>query len=110
MEEERLDVLRTFASGIAVANMTYGHLARQLCQLLLVEHFRHQTISLYPMELSVRGHRHNAASLLSSVLKGVQAIISQACCILNTIYAKHTTLVMQLVIPEFVTLTHTIHL
>ena len=58
------------------------------------------------MELSVRRHRHNAAALLSSVLKGVQAIICQACSILNTIYAKHTTLVMQLVVSEFTTLTH----
>ena len=58
------------------------------------------------MKLSVRRHRHNSAALLTSVLKGVQAIICQACSILNTIYAKHTTLMMQLVISKFTTLTH----
>jgi len=58
------------------------------------------------MKLAFLVYRHNAAALLTSVLKGVQAIICQACRILNTIYAKHTTLMMQLVIPEFVTLTH----
>ena len=58
------------------------------------------------MKLAFLVYRHNTTALLSPVLKGVQAIISQACCILNTIYSKHTTLVMQLVFSEFTTLTH----
>ena len=60
------------------------------------------------MKLSVRSYRYDTAALLTPVLKGMQAIIRKTCSILNTINTKHTTLVMQLVIPItiIITLTH----
>jgi hypothetical protein len=51
------------------------------------------------MERTVRSYCYNAASLLASVLKCMQAIISKACCILYTIDSKNTTLVVELIIP-----------
>jgi len=47
--------------------------------------------------LGINGHY--TASLLTSVLEGMQAIICKTCSILNTIDTKHTTLVVRLVIP-----------
>jgi hypothetical protein len=59
------------------------------------------------VEFTLRVNRNNTTTLLTSVLKSVQAIISKACSILYTIDAKHTTLMVQLVIPIIViTLTH----
>jgi hypothetical protein len=51
------------------------------------------------MERAVRSYCYNAASLLASVLKGMQTIVSKACCIIYTIDSKNTTLVVELVIP-----------
>jgi hypothetical protein len=51
------------------------------------------------MKRAVRSYCYNTASLLASVLKRMQAIISKACCILNTIDSKNTTFVVELVIP-----------
>ena len=36
----------------------------------------------------------------------MQALISKACSILNTVDSKHATLMVKLVIPVFVTITH----
>ena len=75
---------------------------------MLIEDLGNKPVSLYPMELAVRCNRHNAAALLTSVLKRMQAIISKACSILNTIDSKYTTLVMQLIVSITIitTLTH----
>jgi hypothetical protein len=99
MEKERLDIFGSLAAGIAVTDMTYSHLALELFYLLFVEDFCHQTVSLDSMEYSIAVNSHDTATLLTSVLKGVQAIISQACSVLYTINSKHTTLMVQLVIP-----------
>ena len=107
MEEERLKVLCSLASGIAVAYVTDGHLARKLCHLSLVEDLCNETFALDSVEISISVNSHDTATLLSSVLKGVQAVVSQACSILNTVDSKNTTLVMKLVIPiNVITLTH----
>ena len=110
MEKERLYVFRSLASCIAVTDMTDGHLAGKLRHPLFVEDFGHKTISLDSMEFTNTIDSHDTAALLSSVLKSVQAIVSQTCSIFHTIDSKHTTLVMRLVIPIifFHTLTHLI--
>lgn len=108
MEEERLDVLCSFAAGIAVTHVTDGHLSRKLSHLLLIEHLGDKSVTLYSMELSVSVYGHDAATLLTSVLKGVQSVICKTGCILNTIDSKDATFVVELVIPVSVciTLTH----
>lgn len=106
MEEERLDVFCSLAAGVAVTHMTYGHLAWQLGHLLLVEDFCDKSVAFDSMELAVFGvYGHNAATLLASVLKGVEAVICKACCVFNTIDAKDSTLVVELVVSVF-TITH----
>ena len=107
VEEERLKVFCTLAASIAVADMANSHLARKLCNLLLIEDLAHETVTLYPMKLTFCVNCHDTATLLTSVLKGVQAVISHACSILNTVDSKHTTLVVKFVIPIIIfTLTH----
>ena len=106
VEKERLDVLGTLATCIAVTDMAYCHPAWQLGDLLLIEYFRDKAVSLDSMKLSVRSHRHDAATLLTPMLKRMQAIISKACSIFNTIDSKNATFVVELVIPMITTLTH----
>ena len=107
VEEERLKVFCTLAASIAVADMADSHLARKLCNLLLIEDLAYETVTLYPMKFTFCVNCHDTAALLTSVLKGVQAVISKACSILNTVDSKYTTLVVELVIPIIViTLTH----
>ena len=106
MEEERLDVFSTLAAGIAVTHMTDRHTARKLGDLLLIEHLVHESVTLYSMELTCWAYSHDSATLLASVLKSMQAIISKACSIINTIDSKNATFVVELVIPVFITLTH----
>ena len=102
MEEERLNVLCAVATCVAVTYMTDRHLSRQHADLLLVEHFIYQSVALDSVEKSIIINGYDTATLLSSVLKGVQAVISKACSILNTIYTKHTTLVVKLVVSEII--------
>ena len=107
MKQERLDVLCSLAAGVAVADMADGHLTLKLSHLHLIEDLCHKTFASCSMKVSRGVNSHDTATLLSTMLKGVQAIVSQACCILNTIDSKHTTLMVQLVIPIIVfTLTH----
>jgi hypothetical protein len=98
-EKERLNVLCTLAACVAVTNMTDSHLTRKKIHLRFIENFGHKSVTLDSMERAVRSYCYNAASLLASVLKCMQTIVSKACCILNTIDSKNTTLVMELVIP-----------
>ena len=86
--------------------MTYGHPAGELGDPLFIEDLRNKTVTLYPMKLTVRSHRHDAAALLTPVLKGVQAIVSKTCSILNTIDSKNATFVVELVIPVIVGFIH----
>ena len=106
VEKERLDVFSTLAAGIAVTHMTDRHTARKLGDLLLIEHLVHKSVTLYSMELTCWAYGHDSATLLASVLKRMQAIISKACCIFNSIYSKDATFVVELVISVFVTITH----
>ena len=58
------------------------------------------------MKLAVFGvHGHDAAALLASVLKGVQAVICEACSVFNSVDSKDATFVVELVVSVF-TLTH----
>ena len=86
--------------------MADSHLARKLSDSLLVEDLAYETVTLYPMKFTCCVNCHDTAALLTSVLKGVQAVISKACSILNTVDSKYTTLVVELVISVFVTITH----
>lgn len=107
MEEERLHILCSLAAGIAVADVSDGHTARQFRHLLLIEDLVYESVALYTMELSRRTYRHYAATLLTSVLKCVQTVIGQSCRIFYTIDTEYTTLVVKLVISVFTTtLTH----
>ena len=106
MEEERLKVLCSLASGVAVTDMTDRHLTGKLSDSPLVNHLTYKAFTLYSMEGSLCVNGHDTTTLLTSVLKGVQAIISKACSILNTVDSKHATLMVELVIPVFVTITH----
>jgi hypothetical protein len=109
VEEERLDVFSTLATGIAVTHMTDCHTARELGDLLLIEHLIHESVTFYSMEFPCRVYGYDSTSLLTSVLKSMQAIISKACSIINTIDSKYTTLVMKLVFSIF-TITHIIYI
>ena len=107
VEEERLKVFCSLTACVAVTDMTYGHPAREFCHLRLIEHLRNKAITLYSMKQTLMVNGNYAASLLSSVLESMQAVICKACSIFNTIDSKYTTLMMQLVIPiNIVTLTH----
>ena len=107
VKKERLDVLSSLAAGIAVADVANGHLTLKLSHLRLVEDLSHETFASCSVEATFSVNSHDTATLLTTMLKGVQAIISKACSILNTIDSKHTTLVVKLVIPIIVfTLTH----
>ena len=58
------------------------------------------------MKLAVFGvHGHDAAALLASVLKGVQAVVCEACSVFNSIYSENSTFVMEFVVSVF-TITH----
>ena len=110
MEEEWLNIFCTLASCIAITDMTDSHFTRKIFQSLLTEHLSYESITLHAMEYAFIINSRYTATLLSSVLKSMQAVISEACSILYTVDSKHTTLVMQLVIHYFLTITHTIHL
>ena len=105
-EKERLDILCSLAPCIAVADMADCHLAWKKSHLGLVEDLCHETVSLYPMKTAVWTYSNDTAALLTSVLKSMQAIISKACSIINTIDSKNTALVVELVISVFITITH----
>ena len=106
MKEEWLDILRSLASSIAVTHMTYRHPARKFRDLGFIEDLCHKSVTLDSVEDTFIIYGHDAATLLSSVLKGVQAVVSQACSILNTVDSKHSTLMVELIIPVFVTIAH----
>ena len=106
MEKERLDILRTLAAGIAVTDVADGHTPRKLGQLLFIEHLAYKSVSFNPVELTCRSYSNDTASLLASMLESVQAVICQAGGIIDTIYSKNATFVVELVIPVTVTLTH----
>ena len=98
MEKEWLDIFCTLAAGITVTYMTDCHLSRQQRYLLFTEDLIYESVTLYSMKCTIIVDGHDSAALLTSMLKGVQAIVSKACSILNTIYSNYTTFVMQLVI------------
>ena len=107
MKKERLDILCSVTACIAVTYMADGHTAGKQPHLLFIEDLSHKTATLDPMEDSIRIDSDDSTTLLSSVLKGMQTIICQTCSIFNTIYSKHTTFVMQLIISiTIITLTH----
>ena len=106
MEQEWLEILRSFATEIAVADMAYSHLAGELCDLLLIENLIDKTLALYTVKFTFGVNGYDSATLLTSVLKGVQAIVSQACSILDTVDSKHTTFVVEFVVSIFFTITH----
>ena len=95
MEQEWLEILRSFATEIAVADMADCHLAWKKSHLGLVEDLCHETVSLYPMKTAVWTYSNDTAALLTSVLKSMQAIISKACSIINTIDSKNATFVVE---------------
>ena len=107
MEEERLDILGSLAAGIAVTHMTDCHPSRKLSHSLLVEDLSHEAVTLDSVEYSISVDGNYAASLLSSVLKRMQAIVGKACCIFNSIDSKYTAFVVDLVISIIIiALTH----
>jgi hypothetical protein len=107
MKEEWLNILRSLASSVAITHMTDCHRSLKTSYLLLIEDLCHETITLNSMKITMRIDSHYTTTLLTSVLKGVQAIISKACSILNTIYSKHTTLMVEFVISiTILTSTH----
>jgi len=79
--------------------MTDRHLSWKKIHLGLIEDLDDETVTLDSVEFSVRTNSNDTATLLTSVLKSMQTIISKACSILNTIDSKNTTFVMDLVIP-----------
>ena len=102
MEEEWLNIFCALAAGITVTDVTDSHLSWQHSQLLLIEHLIYKAVSLDSVECTLIINCYDTATLLSSMLKGVQAIICKACSILNTVYTNHTTLVMKLVVSELI--------
>jgi hypothetical protein len=107
MEEERLDIFSSLASGIAVTHMTDSHSARKLFHLLLIEDLIDKALTLHSVEFTFRIHCDDTAALLTAMLKSVKSIIGETCRILNSIDAYDSTLMVKLVIPVIVvTLTH----
>jgi hypothetical protein len=87
--------------------MADSHLAWEGCNLRLIEYFCDKAITFHAMKLTFRVNSHDTASLLASVLQRVQAIICKTSSILNTIYSKHTTLMVEFVISiTILTSTH----
>ena len=105
MEEERLNVFRSLAAGVAVADVTDSHLARELCHILLIEDFVYKSIAFYSMELACRTYGNDTTALLATVLKGVQAVVCEACSVFNSIYSENSTFVVEFVV-SVITLTH----
>ena len=106
MEKERLDILGTLAPCIAVANMTDSHPSRKLRHSLLIEDFSYEAVTFHSMEDAVCIYGNDTAALLASMLKRMQAIVSKACCIFNSIDSKYTTLMVELIISIIIALTH----
>jgi hypothetical protein len=86
--------------------MADSHLAGKKVHLRLIEDLGHKTVSLDPMKTTFVVYGNDTATLLSSVLKSMKAIVSKACCIFNSIDTKYATLVVQLVISIILTIAH----
>jgi hypothetical protein len=80
--------------------MADSHLALKLCHLFLIEDFSHETFTSDSIESAIIIYGNDTAALLTSMLKRMQAIVSKACCIFNTIYTYYSTLMVKLVISE----------
>ena len=107
VKKERLNILCSLATSIAVTHMADSHLTLKMSHLRLIENFSHKTFASCSMEVSLCVHCHDAATLLTTMLKCMKAIIGKTCRIFNSIDAYNSTLMMELVIPVFVvTLTH----
>ena len=74
MERERLDILHTAHIGGRISDMTDGHVAGQLIQMILAEYLNHQPCTLMQMHAMLIG-ADNTATLLTAVLQAMQCII-----------------------------------
>ena len=87
--------------------MADSHASCKHCELCLIKDLIHEALTSHTVKLTIISDSNNTASLLTSVLESMQTIIRKTCCIIYTIDSKNTTLMVKLVIPEFiVTLTH----
>ena len=57
------------------------------------------------MELACRTYGNDTTALLATVLKGVKAVVCEACSVFNSIYSENSTFVVEFVVSE-ITLTH----
>ena len=75
--------------------MTNAHCAVKLRQIAAVEYIRHQSKSSVGMEMSVISDRNYAATLLTSMLQAVEAIINIRRSIFQAPYAENSAFFMQ---------------
>ena len=106
MEQERLDVFSSLATGITVAYMTDRHPTRQKIHLLLIEDLGHKAVSLDSMKFTFSINSHDTAALLTSMLESMQALVRKSCSIFYATYSKDTALMMQLIVPVLIAITH----
>lgn len=106
MKQEGLDVFCPFAAGVAVADMAYCHCAGEFAHLLFVEDLAYQAVSFDSVEFACRAYCNDAAALLASMLKGMQAIVCQAGGVFYSVDSEDATFMVEFVVSEFVTLTH----
>ena len=98
-EQERLDILDAAASGRRIAHMADRHVAAQRGELRLVEHLRHQSVTLDAAEYAVV-RRHDSGPLLSAVLQRMQTVIGQRRGVRHAEDAEHPALLMQLAVTN----------
>lgn len=80
--------------------MPDGHVALERREVSLAEHLGHQAAALDAAERRVPVDGHDTGTLLSAVLQGMQAIVGQRRCVLDSEDAEHPALLMQLTVAN----------
>ena len=97
-EVEGLNVVQSSASVGGVAHVAYAHRALQLTQLVCIEDVRNQSQTLAAVEFAVSVHADYAATLLTPVLQGVQAVVEQRGGVCDVIYSENAAFLVKSVL------------
>ena len=98
-EQKRLHVLDAAASRCGIAHMTDGHVAPERAERFLLEDLRNEPFALDAAENSVV-HAHDAGSLLSAVLQGMQAVVGERGGVRHPVDAEHPALLVQFAVSN----------
>ena len=100
MEQKRLYILRSAATGRRITDMTDGHIARKICQLSFVEHLRNKSFAPDTPHRPFLRNAYDTAPLLPAVLQGVESVIGQAGRVGHSHDAENAALLVQLPVAD----------